>query len=189
MSVERARKAERIEKLTEQFGSSIATLCADSRGLSVAEMVELRADLKRSGAFGEVVKNTLAKISAKQAFEKADEDVAGAEEFLELFRGPSFTVFASEDPAGPAKALVNFAKNHKELEIKGGIFEGNFIGVDEVKRLSEMPSKEELYSKLLSVLNAPGTKVVQLLSAPGTQLVRTLEAYRAKLEAEGGGAE
>jgi large subunit ribosomal protein L10 len=178
--MDKAQKIQEVESLTGDFSSSIVALCADYRGLTVEQITNLRNGLKEHGAFGRVVKNTLAKISVEKAHKDGESEEV--QKFSALFEGPSLVVFSSEDPVSPAKVLAKYAKEFKALEIKGGFFEGRFLDVSEVENLSSMPSKEELYAKLLSVLSAPATKVVQLLQAPGTQLARLMDAYRAKLE-------
>ncbi|MCI5064928.1 50S ribosomal protein L10 [bacterium] len=181
--MEKAKKIQEVDSLVEAFNSSIVALCADYRGLTVEQITNLRSGLKEQGAFGKVVKNTLAKISVDKAHAEGDADEV--QKFASLFQGPSLVVFSKDDPVAPAKVLAKFAKEHEELEIKGGFFEGKFLDVDGVKNLSSMPSRDELYSKLLNVISAPATKVVQLLQAPGTQFARLLGAYQAKLEDEG----
>lgn len=185
--MEAGEKRLQVEHLSEQFGSSIVALCADYRGLTVEQMTGLRRGLKEKGSVGHVVKNTLARISIKQALgsDQADsKKQQESEKLANVFTGPSFVVFSKEDPVAPAKVLAEFAKSHEALQIKGGWFEGNFIDAEAVKNLSNMPSREELYSKLLSVLVAPATKLVRTLNEPAARLVRLLEAYRAKREGE-----
>lgn len=183
MAMTRSEKDAEISRLKDLFTEADAALCVDYRGLTVSEITELRSGLRQSGAKAHVVKNTLAKVSIEQALEAAEQ--SEREKFAALFQGPSFVVFASDDAASPAKVLTKFAKDHEDLELKGGWFEGGYIDVNGIKDLSNLPSREELYAKLLSLLQAPATKVVQLLNAPASKLVQTLEAHRAKLEEKG----
>ncbi len=180
--MDKAGKEKEVELIGGHLKKSVLAMCADYRGLTVDEITQLRAALTESGAFGRVVKNTLAKVSIDQAL--TDGSPEQVEKFKELFSGPSFVVFSEEDPAGPAKVMTKFAKEHENLEIKGGWFEGNCLEIDGIKELSDLPSRDELYAKLLSILSAPATKVVQLLQAPGSKLVQTLEAQRQKLESQ-----
>ena len=181
--MDKAEKIQEVESLSNAFSSSIVALCADYRGLTVEQITKLRAGLKEQGAYGQVVKNTLAKISVNKAHHEADEEEV--QKFVATFSGPSLVVFSESDPVSPAKVLAKYAKDYQALEIKGGFFEGKYLNVTEVENLSSMPSKEELYAKLLSILSAPATKVVQLLQAPATQLTRVIDAQRAKLEEQG----
>ncbi|MCB0331289.1 MAG: 50S ribosomal protein L10, partial [Bdellovibrionales bacterium] len=132
--MDKAAKVEEIERLTGQFNSSIVALCADYRGLTVEQITNLRSGLKEKGAYGKVVKNTLAKISANKAHEAGDQEEV--QKFVALFNGPSLVVFSENDPVSPAKVLANFAKTNEALEIKGGFFEGKFLDVDAVKNLA-----------------------------------------------------
>lgn len=181
--MDKAEKIQEVESLSNAFSSSIVALCADYRGLTVEQITNLRAGLKEQGAYGQVVKNTLAKISVNKAHHEADEEEV--QKFAATFSGPSLVIFSESDPVSPAKVLAKYAKEYQALEIKGGFFEGKYLDVTEVENLSSMPSKEELYAKLLSILSAPATKVVQLLQAPATQLTRVIDAQRAKLEEQG----
>jgi large subunit ribosomal protein L10 len=181
--MDKAEKIQEVESLSNAFSSSIVALCADYRGLTVEQITNLRAGLKEQGAYGQVVKNTLAKISVNKAHQESDE--GEVQKFAATFSGPSLVIFSENDPVSPAKVLAKYAKEYQALEIKGGFFEGRYLDVTEVENLSSMPSKEELYAKLLSILSAPATKVVQLLQAPATQLTRVIDAQRAKLEEQG----
>lgn len=180
MVMTRAGKQEEIESIGQHLGGCQLALCADYRGLTVAQMTQLRRALRESGAVSRVVKNTLAKVSVAQALEQAD--AAEREKFAKLFEGPSFLIFAAEDPVAPAKVLTNFAKGAPNLEIKGGWFEGSFVDENGIKQLSDLPSKEELYAKLLSLLNAPASQLVRLVQAPAAKLAQLMSAYHAKLE-------
>jgi len=176
----RQEKSEEIKSLGESFAAAQIAMCADYRGLTVAQMTDLRRELKASGAVGKVVKNTLAKVSIAEVLKEAD--AAEREKFLQLFNGPSFVVFANDEAVSPAKVLAKFAKNFEVLELKGAWFEGGFVDQSGIKQLSEMPSKEELFAKLLYLLSAPATQIVRLLAAPATQIARVLDAHRAKLQ-------
>jgi large subunit ribosomal protein L10 len=173
-------KQAEISGLQESFSKAQIALLADYRGLTVAEITELRKALKGAGSVGRVVKNTLAKISAKQALK--DSGDSEIEKFLALLNGPNMVVFSEGDPVASAKVLTQFAKEHEKLSLTGAWFEGECIDVKGVEALSSLPSREELLGKLLALINAPATQLVRLLQAPSTQVVRVLDAYRAKLE-------
>lgn len=179
----RAAKDTEIEGLVDCFSRSKIALLADYRGMSVPEVTEFRAKLRDIGSEGKVVKNTLAKISVNKVY---GENGSGEslEQFSALFEGPSFVVFSYEDMVAPAKVLHDFAKDCEALEVKGAWMDGEFVDAKGVEALSKMPSREELLSKLLSVINAPATQVARLLNAPGTQMVQLLGAYKDKLEKE-----
>lgn len=176
----KTEKQQEIDYLTSSFSDSQIALCADFRGLTVMQISQLRDELRKGGSYGRVVKNTLAKISAKKAFEQAEQ--AELEKFIEIFQGPNFVIFSKGDPVGSAKALTKFAKDFEKLEIRGGWFEGTFIDEEGIKALSNMPSREELLAKLLSLLNAPAVQLLQVMKAPARQFVQLLGAYKTKLE-------
>lgn len=178
--MERAEKNSIIEDLSGRFNRAQITICADYRGLTVAQITKLRKDLHGAGFRGAVVKNTLAGISAKRGLAAAKD--GELDKFLDLFKGPSFVVFSDEDPIKPAKLAKDFAESNEKFQIKGAWFENGFVDAAGVKTLASLPSREENLAKLLSLMNAPATQLVQMLQAPGAQLVRLLAAYKDKLE-------
>jgi large subunit ribosomal protein L10 len=181
--MERAEKGEQLKLLEERFLQAGMAVCADYRGLNVAQIARLRRDLRQVGAATKVVKNNLARISAKQAFQGADAEKL--QKFLDLFEGPSFVIFSGEDPVASAKTAVQAAKDLQQFKIKGGWFEGSFLDQEKVVELSKMPGREEMLGMLLSVMQAPASQLVRLLNAPAAQLVRVIDAYRSKLEEQG----
>lgn len=178
--MDRADKQAEIEFLNGCFSGNQIAMCADYRGLTVAQLNGLRRELRDVGATSKVVKNTLAKISARESLkDSASEQV---DKFLELFSGPSFIVFASDDVVSPAKVIAKYGKNLQQFEIKGGWFEGSFLDGEGVKQISMLPSREELYAQLLRLMNAPATQLVRLLQAPAQQIAQVVEAHRTNLE-------
>lgn len=176
----REEKQQEIESLGKQFSESTIALCADYRGLTVEQITNLRRELRSVDAKGKVVKNTLAKLSVEKSYAEAEK--AELDKFLAIFQGPNLVIFGKSDPISSAKALSKFAKDHEQLELKGGWFEGSFIDDKGIKALADLPSREELLGKLLSLMNAPATQLVQLLSAPARQVVQVLGAHKANLE-------
>jgi len=142
----REEKVRFVEALSERLKSSNCVLLADYRGLTVAEMNELRKKLREAGVEFQVIKNTMTQRAAAAA------GIEGLDPFLV---GPTAIAFSQEDVVAPAKILAQFAKEHDDLEIKGGLVEGRVVGLDEIKALAELPSREGLLSMLLSVLQAP----------------------------------
>ena len=182
--MERAEKVSEVEFIAGAFTKAQVALCADYRGLTVAEVTKLRKKLREGGAQARVVKNTLAKISAKKAFASAGADQLA--KFVAMFEGPSLLVVSETDPVAPAKIISDFVKESKEkLRIKGGWVDGSCLDSSGVDALSKMPGKKETLAKLLNLLMAPATQFVRLLQAPGSQVVRALEAHRKNLEEKG----
>jgi large subunit ribosomal protein L10 len=140
------QKKQLVEEITEKFKSSVSTIIVDYRGLNVAEVTELRKQLREAGVEFKVFKNSLTRRAA---------EAAGLVGLNDVLVGPNAIAFSTEDVVAPAKILNNFAKDHEALEIKAGVIEGNITTVEEVKALAELPSREGLLSMLLSVLQAP----------------------------------
>jgi large subunit ribosomal protein L10 len=178
--MDRIEKQAEIELLSDYMKRSSISICADYRGLNVAEITDLRNQLRSVGSQGRVVKNTLARLSIQKAY--GDGSGNEVQKFLDLFVGPSLLVYSFDDPVAPAKVLAKFVKDKKKLGIKGGFFEGRCVNEAGVAQLSTMPSREEVLGQLLRVIAAPATNVVRLLQAPAVQTVRVIEAQRKKIE-------
>ncbi len=167
-----------VTELVERLRSTESLIVADYRGLTNAQLVELRAKLRASGAQLKVVKNTLTRRAAEEA---------GAESLLALLEGPTAIAFveAEGDPVGVAKALADTARETKVLALRGGMLSGRSIGSDEIEELAKLPSPEIVKSQLVGVIVAPLTQLVGLLAAPLRDLVGLLDARVAQLEESG----
>ena len=139
-------KKQIVQEIADKLKASKSTIVVDYRGLNVAEVTELRKQLRDAGIEFKVYKNTLTRLAAESA------EVA---ELNSVLTGPNAIAFSNDDVVAPAKILNDFAKKHEALEIKAGVIEGNVASVEEVKALAELPSREGLLSMLLSVLQAP----------------------------------
>lgn len=135
-----------VDEIAGKLKDSVATIVVNYRGLSVAEVTELRKQLREANVDYKVYKNTF----ARRAIE-----IAGLSELDDALKGPTAVSFSKDDVIAPAKVLYNFAKDHEALEIKAGVIEGKLASVDEIKALAELPSKEALLSMLANVLQAP----------------------------------
>jgi large subunit ribosomal protein L10 len=168
----RTEKQALIDDLHTEFGRSSHAILVDFRGLSVPAVTEFRKKVRQAGSRYRVVKNSLALRALKDTpLEKL------GPQFDET-TGVAYTV---TDPVALAKVLVDFAKEHPALSVKGGLVAGSqVLDAEGVKALSTMPSLPELRARLLGLLSAPAQKLVRLCSAPGTKLVRVLEARRQK---------
>lgn len=145
-TVIREEKVQTVNEIATKLRESQTTVVADYRGLSVAQVTELRKQLREAGVEFKVYKNTLARLAtAKEGFTELDQ----------YLLGPNAIAFSKDDVVAPAKILVDFAKANEALEIKGGIIEGKVVGADQIKALASLPSREGLLSMLLSVLQAP----------------------------------
>lgn len=140
------QKKQVVDEIAEKLQASNSIVVVDYRGLNVAEVTELRKQLREAGIEFKVYKNTL----TRRAVEKLE-----LTDLNDALVGPNAIAFGGEDVVAPAKILNNFAKEHEALEIKAGVIEGNVASVEEIKALAELPSREGLLSMLLSVLQAP----------------------------------
>ncbi|WP_068620435.1 50S ribosomal protein L10 [Paenibacillus tuaregi] len=139
-------KQDAVDVVTSKLRESVTTVVADYRGLNVAQVTELRKQLREAGIEFQVLKNSLVR-RATAAAELSELD--------EVLTGPTAIAFSTGDAVAPAKILSDFAKKNDALEIKGGVVEGRVVGVDQIKALADLPSREGLLSMLLSVLQAP----------------------------------
>ncbi len=167
-----AQKDQAVAELTKSFEDSNAVLLTEYRGLTVAELKELRGSIRQDADYA-VVKNTLTRIAANKAGISAlDDDL----------KGPSAIAFVHGDPVSVAKGLRAFAKAHPLLVIKGGFFDGNPLTADEVNKLADLESREVLLAKLAGAMKASLTKAAYLFNAPLSKAVRTVDALREKQE-------
>jgi large subunit ribosomal protein L10 len=169
----RPDKAAAVAELTEEFRSSNAAVLTEYRGLTVAQLKELRRSLAGNAEY-HVVKNTLTKIAAKQA---------GVTELESLLQGPSAIAFVKGDPVEVAKGLRDFAKAHPLLVIKGGVLDGKALTPGDLTKLADLESREVLLAKLAGAMLASLSQAASLFQAPLSKAVRTVEALRAQVEA------
>jgi large subunit ribosomal protein L10 len=168
----RSDKATAVAELAEEFRSSSAAVLTEYRGLTVAELKELRRSLGTDTSYA-VVKNTLTKIAARDA---------GVEVLDDLLQGPSAIAFVKGDPVEAAKGLREFSRSHPLLVIKGGVMEGKALSPDEIRRLADLESREVLLAKLAGAMQASLQNAVYLFAAPLSQAARVIEALRQKAE-------
>ncbi|MCG0276893.1 MAG: 50S ribosomal protein L10 [Thermosediminibacteraceae bacterium] len=159
-----------VAELKDKFSRARAAILTDYKGLNVAEMTELRSKLREQSIEYKVVKNTLTRLALKDLNYNLDE-------YLE---GPTAVAFGYDDPVTPAKILMDFAKEHKNLEIKGGIVEGRVFDKATVEQLAKLPRKEELIAKAVGSIQSPLFGIVWVLQGPLRDLVYTLQAIQEK---------
>ena len=165
----RPEKEAVVKELTDKFTSAKSLLITDYLGLNVAEMTELRRKLREAGVEFKVVKNTLATIAAN--------DVE-MDEMTKYFSGPTAIAFGEEDAVSPAKILVEYAKDHKVLEVKAGLLNGEIIAKEKVEALAEIPSREELLAKAFASMKAPLSGLVNVLQGNIRGLVQVLNQIK-----------
>ncbi|WP_138756297.1 50S ribosomal protein L10 [Paenibacillus sinopodophylli] len=151
-------KQEAVAVIAAKIAASSSTVVADYRGLNVAQVTELRKQLREAGIEFQVLKNSL----VRRATEGTD-----YVELNNILTGPTAIAFGNEDAVAPAKILNDFAKKNDALKLKGGVVEGKVVSQEEIKALAELPSRDGLLSMLLSVLQAPVRNFALAVKAVG----------------------
>ena len=167
-------KAAVIDEITERFQNSSAAVLTEYRGLTVAQLTQLRRSLGAGSSYA-VVKNTLTKRAA---------DSVGFSDLTPLLTGPTAIAFIQGDPVNAAKAIRDFAKANPMLVVKGGVVEGRTVDAREVTRLADVESREVLLAKLAGAMKGNLTKAAGLFQAPLSQMARLAEALKEKKPAE-----
>ena len=166
--MQRAEKQATVEAVHEKLTGIAAIFAIDYRGLKVSEATEFRNKIRETGGAYHVVKNTL----TKRALEGTN--LQPLESHLTGMTGLAFT---ENDPVALAKAIHDFAKDVPAIEFKGGILDNKAVDEAQFKALAALPSKDALYSQLLSVLQAPARNLLGVLQAPARDLVLVLKAH------------
>jgi large subunit ribosomal protein L10 len=168
--VDRAAKQDAITELNGVFKTSSVVVVAHYSGLTVAQMQQLRKQMRLAGAKVKVAKNRLAKIALK------DTDAAV---ISDLLKGPTVLAY-SGDPIAAPKAATDFAKTNEQFVILGGSMGKTALDPNAVKALASLPSLDELRAKIVGLVQAPATKIAQLVNAPAAKVARVVQAYASK---------
>ncbi|MFT4186202.1 MAG: 50S ribosomal protein L10 [Micrococcaceae bacterium] len=163
-----------VKEIADELRNSNGALLTEYRGLTVDQMMQLRRSMGENAKYS-VVKNKLTAIAAKEA------EVEGFDEL----KGPTAIAYVKGDVVEVAKSLKTFAKENKQLVIKGGYYEGSVLDEAGVKKLADLESREVLLAKLAGDMKASTAKAAALFQAPILKTVRTVDALRAKVEEEG----
>jgi large subunit ribosomal protein L10 len=161
MAVTKAKKIEQVEELTKEFQNANHAIVGTFSKMTVEKDFELRKAVRGAGARYRVVKNTLAERAAKGT---------SVEEAMKGLAGVTSIAYTSGDPVALAKVLSKYAKDNPEYVFKAGVVEGRVIAIKDIDALASMPSKEEIYSKLLFLMNAPAQRLVTAMNAVGRNL-------------------
>jgi len=170
----KADKATTVADIAEQFKGSTATLVTEYRGLTVANLAELRRSLSGTATYT-VAKNTLIKRAAAEA---------GVEGLDELFAGPTAIAFVRGEAVDAAKVIKKFAKDNKALVIKGGYMDGRALTVTEVEKIADLESREVLLAKLAGAMKGNIAQAAGLFNAPLSQFARLAAALQEKKAGE-----
>lgn len=161
MAVTKAKKIEQVGQLTEELKSAKHGIVGTFAKLTVEKDFELRKAVRSAGGRYRVLKNTLAERAAKGS---------AIEEAVKSLTGVTSLAYTSGDPVALAKALSKYAKDNPEYTFKAGIVDGKVIAIREIDALAALPSKEEIYSKLLFLMNAPAQRLVTVMNAVGRDI-------------------
>ena len=174
MAISKARKDELVAQYSKLIEGSDGIFIAEYTGMNVKTMEALREEVdKAEGAF-HITKNTLLKI----ALEQADQPI-----LEEMLQGQIATGFALNEAPTLAKAMVKFAESADALVLKGGIFSGRVLSVDEVEALAKMPSLDQLRGQLIGIINAPAQNIVSVVTNGVRQVINVIDAYAKSEEA------
>jgi large subunit ribosomal protein L10 len=177
MALNQQDKKALVAEVAEVAAVAQSVVAAEYRGLTVAQMTELRAKARKSGVYMRVVKNTLArKALAGTTFESV-----GAK-----LKGPLVLAFSKDDPGAAARVVKDFAKGHDKLVATLVSLGGQVLPGAELEKVASLPTREQALSMLLGVLKAPIAKLVGTLAEPAARLARTVAAVRAQKQAAGG---
>jgi len=163
-----------VAEVAEVAASAYSAVAAEYRGLSVAEMTELRSKAREGGVYLKVVRNTLARRAV------ADTDFACMQD---IFVGPLVLAFSQEDPGAAARVVKDFAKDHNKLIVKAVSVSGKLLPAEDIDKLAKMPTYDQAISMLMSVMQAPISKFVRTLAEPHAKLTRTVAAIRDQKQA------
>ena len=157
-----------VKEVSAVAGESLSAVAAEYRGLSVAEMTELRKEARNAGVYMRVIKNTLARRAVKGT------DFECMEETL---KGPILLAFAKEDPGAAARVIKDFAKEHEALKTVSLAAGGQLMPASDLSKLADLPTLDQARAMLLGVVSAPMSKLVRTLAEPQAMLARTLSAH------------
>lgn len=169
MALKLEQKQAIVTEVNEVAGAAVSAVAADYRGLTVAEMTDLRAQARETGVYLRVVRNTLARRAV---------DGTDCECLKDVLVGPTMLAFSRDDPGSAARLLKRYCAQHKALEVKALCIGGEFLEAGELDRVATLPTLDEARALLMSVMLAPVTKLARTLKEVPGKLVRTLAAVR-----------
>lgn len=165
----KAFKQDKIEAIKAKLEKAQVAIVTEYKGFSVDEIMNLRRKLQKDGGDYMVTKNTLAKIAVRDT---------PYEVLAETFKGPIALAFGFDDQVSPAKNLAAFIKEAKKGEVIAAALDGKLLSAADAKALANLPSREELYAKMLGCINSPASGIANATNSVITQLVRTMAAVR-----------
>ena len=162
-------KEAKVAEIKEKLEKATSVVLSKYQGLTVEDITKLRREIQKAGGDYMVTKNTLAKIAVKGTEYEA---------LTEKLSGPIALAFGFEDPVTPAKAVAKFIKDTKKGTIVGAVLDGKLLTEAETRALAELPTKDELYAKMLGSINSPASGIANSINAVLSQLTRAMAAVR-----------
>ena len=176
MALKLEQKRNIVAELHQEAGKALAAVLADYRGMSVAQMTELRAEARRRGLYLRVIRNTLAqRAMAGTKFECLDSE----------FKGPTLLAFSRQEPGAAARLLKESVQQYEALKIKALSIDGQLLDASQIDRVASLPTREEALAQLLAIMLAPAAKLARTLNEVPGKLARTLAAVRDAKQAAG----
>lgn len=176
MALNLEQKKTIVAEVAEIAEGSLSAVAAHYRGLSVAQMNELRVSARNQGVYLRVVRNTL----AKRALEKTDFACMN-----DVLVGPMVLAFAKDEPGAAARLFKDFAKKNEHLSVQALAIDGKLLGANQLEAVASLPTREEALTQLVAVMKAPVSKFVRTLAEPHAKMVRTFAAVGDKKQAQG----
>jgi len=158
-----------VSEVSDVASRAISLVAADYRGITVSKMTDLRAQARKNGIYLRVVRNTLARRAVEGT------DFACVQQELV---GPLLLAFSLKEPSAAARLLQSFIKDNEELKVKFLSLSGKLLAANDIGKIAKLPTKDEAFSTIMSVMQAPVTKLVRTINEPHTKLVRTLLAVK-----------
>ncbi|MBI3249696.1 MAG: 50S ribosomal protein L10 [Deltaproteobacteria bacterium] len=171
--MDRQGKEQGVSNLQRRFGKATAAVVAEYKGLTVAQLNQLRRELREVGGEYHVAKNTLVEIAIEGSPYLSLKDI---------LTGQNGLAFGYGDAIGLAKVVTRYAKEHDKFVIKGGMSDGQFLSASRVEAVAQLPSREVLRAQLLGVLSRPATQLASLMAESGARLARLLDSRKSQLE-------
>ena len=165
--MDRSQKKALVSQMRKELIAASTVIVVQQNGLTVAEVSNLRRQIREAGAKYKVLKNTIAQLAVKGTTVEVIEP---------LFQGPTAVAYA-HDPISAAKVMAKFAKENQKVSILGGTLGGKFLSCQDVQALAALPSLDELRGMLIAVIAAPATKMARVTQEPAAQLARLMSAY------------
>lgn len=165
--MDRSEKEQLVSSLRQDLAESNLVIVAQQTGLTVAQVSDLRRQMREAGAQYKVAKNTLARLA-----------IAGTENepMTSFLSGPTALAY-SKDPVAAAKVTIKFANTNDKFKVVGGLLNGRLLNAKEIESLSKLPSLDQLRAKIIGVISTPATRMAGILQAPAGQLARVFSAY------------